>query len=48
MNTPAVQAALDRQGVQIRTSSPEEFLAYIKGEVARWTDVVQKGGIKPD
>ncbi len=48
MTTPSVKEALDRQGVQIRTSSPDEFLAYIKAEVARWTDVVQKGGIKPD
>lgn len=48
MTTPSVIEALDRQGVQIRTSSPEEFLAYIKAEVARWTAVVEKGGIKPD
>lgn len=48
MNTPSVKEALDKQGVQIRTSSPEEFLAYIKAEVTRWTAVVEKGGIKPD
>jgi tripartite-type tricarboxylate transporter receptor subunit TctC len=48
MGMPSVKEALDRQGVQIRTSSPDEFLAYIKAEVARWTEVVQKGGIKPE
>ena len=48
MNTPSVKETLDRQGVQIRTSSSDEFLAYIKAEVARWTAVVEKGGIKPD
>jgi tripartite-type tricarboxylate transporter receptor subunit TctC len=45
---PAVQEALSRQGVQGRTSSPEEFAAHIRSEVERWTAVVQKAGIKPE
>ena len=48
MTRPEVQAALDRQGVQVRTSSPEEFAAHIRAEVERWTEVVQKAGIKPE
>jgi len=48
MQTPSVQEALARQGVQVRTSTPEEFAAHIRSEVERWTAVVQKAGIKPD
>jgi tripartite-type tricarboxylate transporter receptor subunit TctC len=48
MTTRSVQEALDKQGVQARTSSPEEFLAHIRSEVTRWTQVVQKSGIKPE
>lgn len=48
MTSASVQEALARQGVQVRTSSPEEFLTHIRTEVARWTEVVQKAGIKPD
>ncbi|MBX9698784.1 MAG: tripartite tricarboxylate transporter substrate binding protein [Acetobacteraceae bacterium] len=48
MNKPEVVEALARQGVQVRTSTPEEFAAHIRSEVERWTAVVQKAGIKPD
>ena len=27
---------------------PEEFAAFMKGEVERWTRVVTKGNIKPE
>jgi hypothetical protein len=29
-------------------STPDEFGAFMKAEVDRWTRVVDKGGIKPD
>jgi hypothetical protein len=29
-------------------SSPEEFGAFMKAEVERWTGVVAKGNIKPE
>lgn len=48
MTAPAVQEALAKQGVQVRTSSPEEFAAHIRAEVERWSAVVQKAGIRPD
>jgi tripartite-type tricarboxylate transporter receptor subunit TctC len=48
MTRPDLVEALNRQGVQARTSTPEEFTAHIRAEVERWTAVVQKAGIKPD
>ena len=48
MTAAPVQEALAKQGVQVRTSTPEEFLAHIRSEVARWTAVVEKAGIKPE
>jgi tripartite-type tricarboxylate transporter receptor subunit TctC len=48
MSRQEVVDALARQGVQPRTSTPEQFTAHIQAEVARWTAVVQKAGIKPD
>jgi len=29
-------------------SSPEEFSAFIKAEIAKWTRVVQAAGIQPE
>lgn len=48
MGMPEVRDTLLRQGVQPRASSPEEFAAHIRSEVARWTAVVEKAGIKPE
>jgi tripartite-type tricarboxylate transporter receptor subunit TctC len=48
MNTAEVRDALTRQGVQPRTSTPEEYAAHIRSEVQRWSAVVQKAGIKPE
>jgi len=31
-----------------RTSTPEEFAAYIKQEIAKWAEVVRKAGLKAD
>jgi len=30
------------------TSTPEEFAAYIRQEIAKWGDVVRKAGLKAD
>lgn len=48
MGLPEVKDALIRQGVQPRTSTPAEFAAHIASEVRRWTEVVQRAGIKPE
>ena len=42
---------LDRMtqiGFDVVANSPEEFGAFMKAEVDRWTKVVERGGIKPE
>jgi len=45
---PDVQAALDRQGLTPAYMNSAATSALMKSEVARWRDVVQKAGIKPE
>jgi tripartite-type tricarboxylate transporter receptor subunit TctC len=35
-------------GMEVVSSSPEEFAALLKTEVAKWTKVIQKAGIKDE
>jgi len=48
MTRAEIQATLVRQGIEPRTSTPEEFAAHIASEVARWSKVVQDANIKPE
>jgi tripartite-type tricarboxylate transporter receptor subunit TctC len=48
MAVPEVRAAMERQGIAPRTSTPAEFAAHIAAEVARWTEVVRVADIKPE
>jgi len=43
---PAVRAYMIGLGSDVVPGSPEELAAHIKADFARWTDVVQKSGIK--
>jgi tripartite-type tricarboxylate transporter receptor subunit TctC len=36
------------QGNEIGGGSPAEFAALIKSEVAKWSEVVKTGNIKPE
>ena len=42
-----VVAALHKTGTEPKSSSPEEFAAYIKREYDTWGKVVKEAGIKP-
>lgn len=48
MTMPDIQAALIRQGIEPRTSTPAEFAAHVAAGVKRWTEVVQAANIKPE
>jgi len=37
-----------KQGVDVQTSSPEQFDAFVKSEVARWAKVIKEAGIRAD
>src|ERR671914_322052 len=42
MHSPEVKEKLAATGTEPRTSTPEEFAAYLKEEIAKWGEVVRK------
>jgi tripartite-type tricarboxylate transporter receptor subunit TctC len=48
LNSPDVKDRFARQGVEVRTSTPEQFGEFLRAEVARWAKVIQDAGIKAD
>jgi len=48
MHTPDVKERLAGMATDPRTSTPEEFAAYLKQEIAKWGDVVRKANLKAD
>ena len=43
---PEVRERLLKQGYEIHASSGEEYAAYMKNEIARWTPIVKAAGIR--
>ena len=48
MQDPAMKAWMEARGAEAVTSTPEEFAAYIKKDVAKWARVVKEAGITPE
>src|SRR3954470_5322362 len=48
LRSPEVSERMNQIGFDVVASSPTEFGKFMREELARWTRVVQKGGIKPD
>jgi tripartite-type tricarboxylate transporter receptor subunit TctC len=48
LRSPEVRERLTSIGFDVIASTPDEFGAFMKAEVDRWTGVVQRGGIKPE
>ena len=48
MHAPEMKEKLTATGTEPLTSTPEEFTAYIKREIAKWGDVIRKAGVKAD
>ena len=48
MHSPEMKAPLAASGTDPVTSTPEEFAAYIRQEIAKWGDVVKKANLKAD
>jgi tripartite-type tricarboxylate transporter receptor subunit TctC len=48
MHSPELKERLAATGTDPLTSTPEEFGAYIKREIAKWGDVIRKAGVKAD
>jgi tripartite-type tricarboxylate transporter receptor subunit TctC len=48
MHSPELKERLAATGTEPLTSTPDEFAAYIKREIAKWGEVIRKAGVKPD
>jgi tripartite-type tricarboxylate transporter receptor subunit TctC len=48
LNRPAIKEQLFRQGLDASPSTPQEFSAYIKSEMAKWAKVVKASGAKAE
>jgi tripartite-type tricarboxylate transporter receptor subunit TctC len=46
LNSADVRQVLTTQGLDVRTSSPGEFGAYMKSEFEKWAKVIQVAGLK--
>ena len=48
LRSPDVSERMSQIGFDVVAGSPDEFAAFMKAEVDRWTRVVAKGNIKPE
>jgi tripartite-type tricarboxylate transporter receptor subunit TctC len=48
LRSPEVSERMNQIGFDVVASSPDEFGAFMKAEVERWTRVVNKGNIKAE
>ena len=48
MKDPAMQAWLQERGAEAASSTPEEFAAYIRRDLAKWARVVKDVGLVPE
>jgi len=48
LNTQSVKDMLFKQGLDASPSTPQEFSAYIKSEIAKWAKVVKASGAKAE
>jgi tripartite-type tricarboxylate transporter receptor subunit TctC len=48
MQSPEMRERLNAEGAIATTSTPEEFAAHIRSEIARWGAVIKRAGIQAD
>lgn len=48
LQVPAVRERLANQGAQPIGSTPEEFTAFVRAEIAKWAKVVKASGVRAD
>jgi tripartite-type tricarboxylate transporter receptor subunit TctC len=48
VNQPDNRERLTSMGVDIIAGTPEEFAAYLRAEIARYTKVIRETGIKAE
>ncbi len=45
LGSAEMQQKLGDQGIDVASSTPEQFLAYVKAEMAKWSKVVKDAGL---
>ena len=48
LGSPEIKERLAKAGNDYVMSTPEEFAAFIRAEIAKWSKVVKEAGLKPD
>jgi tripartite-type tricarboxylate transporter receptor subunit TctC len=48
MQSPEIQARLPNEGARFSHNTPEQFAAFVKGEIAKWAPVVKASGARVD
>ena len=48
LSRPDTREAILAQGIETAPSTPEELAAWVKSEIALWTPIIQRAGIKAD
>jgi len=48
LRSPDIRDRMTQIGFDVVAGTPDEFGAFMKAEVERWTKAVERGGIKPD
>jgi tripartite-type tricarboxylate transporter receptor subunit TctC len=48
LKLPDVNSTLTRQGAEVLGGTSQEFAAYVKAEIPKWTKVVKESGARPD
>ena len=48
VDMPDIRKSLTEQGADVQGGTPEDFVAFMRNESARWGAVVKRAGIKPE
>lgn len=48
VTAPDVRERFGKQGVEVQTSTPEQYQEFVRSEVTRWARVIKDAGIKAD
>jgi tripartite-type tricarboxylate transporter receptor subunit TctC len=48
MSDPVIRQRLSESGFELQTSTPEEFSAYMKSEIAKWARVIRESNVSLD
>jgi tripartite-type tricarboxylate transporter receptor subunit TctC len=48
LRLPDVQARLATEGARFRPTTPEQFGAFVKAEISKWSKVIRDAGVRAD